>query len=79
MKVKTRLYVKKVDDITYQIPITYKNQRGLYLRARKDGSFACSAPIMMSETKVIKFIDGNLKTLINRVNKRKDNEKVNEG
>jgi len=67
MKVKTYLF--EVDNKTYEIPVTYKFQRGLYLRAKKDG-FVASAPSLLSEAKVQKFIQESLPTLIKRVNKK---------
>lgn len=72
---KTKEYSFIVDGINYIVPVTYKHQNGVYLRANSKG-FAASAPILLSEKRVIDFISSALPKLIKRVNKRQFSEKL---
>ena len=62
---KTIIYNFSYQDKIYSIPVTYKSQRGLYLRMNKDG-FSCTAPRFVSEIRVKKFISDSLPKLIAR-------------
>lgn len=70
---KTKEYTFFIDGHEVIVPVTYKHQRGLYLRAKGDG-FVASAPILAPEYKVKKFIEESLPILIKRINKRAKQE-----
>lgn len=69
MKVKT--YSFSYDDGTsYEVQVTFKRQRGLYLRKKGD-IFYASAPLLMSESHIKKFIYESIPTLNKRIAKNK--------
>ncbi|MCR5333175.1 MAG: M48 family metallopeptidase [Bacilli bacterium] len=58
---------------TYVVNVTYKRQRGLYLRKKGD-IFYATAPVLMSESKVKEFIYKSIPTLNKRIAKNKSSE-----
>lgn len=71
---KLKSYTINYQNHEYVIPITYKRQRGLYLKV-KDNQFVCSAPLFISEKSLKKFIDDSFEKLLKRVNKRPRRER----
>lgn len=70
---KTKAYTISYPNESYEVVVTYKSQRGLYLRKKGD-IFYATAPILMSEKRVLAFIEKSIPTLNRRIEKNKPNE-----
>lgn len=71
---KTVIFNINIDGKVYEIPVTFKRQRNMYLRMKDDG-FTCSASIFMSQRSVERHLYDLLPKLIKRIDKRKKDSK----
>lgn len=67
---KTKVYQFNYEGTVYEVPVTYKRQRNLYVRFR-NGKFSASAPSLCLERTVIDFINKSLPKLIKRDQKKR--------
>lgn len=72
MKTKTYQFIYPNNE-SYNVVVTYKRQRGLYLRKKGD-IFYASAPLLMSESHVKDFIYKSIPKLNKRIQKNKPSE-----
>lgn len=70
---KTIIFRFNIDNKTYDVPVTFKRQKNMYLRVKDDG-FVASVPYYVTQRQAQKFLENNLPSLIKRVNKRKSEQ-----
>ena len=75
----TKVFEVQIDQQKYDVFVTYKRQRNMYLRF-KEGAFCVSAPLLMSSKKIVEFVIKSGPKLIKRTTKEiQKNYSIEEG
>lgn len=68
-KINKKIFVN-IENVIYDVDVTYKRQKGIYLRY-KDNKFYCTSPYFVSDDKLQQFFIKAIPNLMNKVGKNK--------